>query len=79
MEQEIEHIREGQRMLEASSNRREKLEAALRAKMEKQVRNLRGEIIHLKGENLVMAEITLSCVLRFFIHYLSMQSSIGCE
>ena len=46
----MEHIREGQRMLEASTSRREKLEAALRSKLEKQVRNLRAEIIHLKGE-----------------------------
>lgn len=49
LEQEIEHIREGQRMLEASTSRREKLEGALRAKLEKQVRSLRGEIVHLKG------------------------------
>jgi len=50
LEQEIEHIREGQRMLEASNVRREKLEGALRAKLEKQVRSLRAEIVHLKGK-----------------------------
>ena len=37
-------------MLEASTSRREKLESALRAKLEKQVRSLRGEIVHLKGK-----------------------------
>lgn len=50
LEQEIEHIREGHRMLEASAARREKLEGALRAKLEKQVRSLRGENVHFKGE-----------------------------
>ena len=50
LEQEIEHIREGHRMLESSTARREKLEGALRAKLEKQVRSLRGENVHFKGE-----------------------------
>ena len=50
LEQEIEHIREGQWMLEAGTNRREKLEGALRAKLEKQVRSLKGETVHLKGK-----------------------------
>lgn len=36
-------------MLEASAARREKLEGALRTKLEKQVRSLKGENIHMKG------------------------------
>ena len=42
MEQELERLREAHRLLEESNRRREKLEAAMRSKLEGEIARLRG-------------------------------------
>ena len=49
IEQEMEHIREAHRMLEASTVRREGLEKTLRVKYEQEIRRIKEENINLKG------------------------------
>lgn len=50
IEQEVEHIREAHRVLEAGTMRREGLEKALRSKLEQEVRRLKEESISLRGK-----------------------------
>ena len=50
IEQEVEHIREAHRLMEAGTVRRGRLEKALRSKLEEEVRRLKEETISLKGE-----------------------------
>lgn len=49
IEQEVEGIREAHRILEASTQRREGLEKALRIKLEQEIRRIKEENISIKG------------------------------
>ena len=49
LEQEVEHIREAQRLLEANTVRREKLERAMRSRLEQELLKLREDSLQRKG------------------------------
>jgi len=50
IEQEVEHIREAHRLMEAGTMRRAGLEKALRSKLEEEVLKLKEETVCLRGE-----------------------------
>ena len=50
MEQEIEQIREAYQLLEASTQRREALEKAMRKKLEDELRQQKETTLQLQGE-----------------------------
>jgi hypothetical protein len=60
LEREVERIREGHRLLEASASRKAKLEATMRDKLEQEIRKLKEDYIQQKG--------SYACCMRLHVH-----------
>ncbi len=67
LEQELERIREGHRLLEVSSARKEKLEAAMRYKLEGELRRLKEANLQQRGRPLDRSSLLID----WYIHHIS--------
>ena len=71
MEQELEHLREAHRLLEATTSRKERLEVAMRKKLEEELRKSKEASVQQKG---ILIVIELSFFICFYLDSVELHS-----